>query len=178
MPSRFNELDLIILPVIGFLTIFAGVIGLIDFFGQITFNWLSLIVFLTSIFALGGGYLLTKQTHLGWLLTLLVIFISFILLQINKLVAAGSFDPMYFLIVTLYYAAQAIYLIERRELFELPYHWQRDLNQRLRQIDQVTDILQETVGQAATDLSQVVAKQATVVRQQLVDHLPDLDKKS
>ncbi|TSC66113.1 MAG: hypothetical protein CEO22_226 [Candidatus Berkelbacteria bacterium Gr01-1014_85] len=178
MTTRFNELDLIILPVIGFLTIFAGVIGLIDFFGQISFNWLSIIVFLTSIFALGGGYLLTKQTHLGWLLTLLVILISFILLQINKLVAADSFDPLYFVIVTLYYAAQAIYLIERRELFELPYHWQRDLNQRLRQFDQVTDTLQETVGQVAGELTHVVAKQANAARKQLVDRLPDLDKKS
>lgn len=171
MSSRINELDLIILPVIGFLTIFAGIIGLIDFFGQLELNWLSLIIFLTSIFALGGGYLLAKRTHLGWLLTLMVILISFILLQINKLVAAGSFDPLYFVIVTLYYAAQAVYLLERRDLFELPYHWQRDLNQRLRQLDQVADNLQESVAKATEDLAHSVSKQVANLR-------TDLDKKS
>lgn len=116
-PPLFDE---ILIPVISFLTIMAGVLGIIGFLGDKSVDILSIISLLLSFIAIPAGITLAKHQHLGWLLTLVVVFVSELLVLLTHVLVNRSIDPLFFLIFTVFYCTQAYYLITRRELFRYP----------------------------------------------------------
>ncbi len=112
--------DEIVVPVISFLVIAAGCIGLLGFLYDPTLEPGNIVALLASIIALPGGYLLAKFKHLGWLMSLTVLAMSELLVLGTHVTVNRSLDPVFFFVFTLYYCGQIYYLIIKRDLFAFP----------------------------------------------------------
>ncbi len=118
-----NYTDEIVVPVLSFLTVLAGILGIAGFIANPYWDSESLVAFAASLMALPGGILLWQFRHLGWLMTLTVIAVSELLVLTTQVTAEQVLGPTYFLVFTVYYGIQAYYLIIRRDLFGYPeYH--------------------------------------------------------
>ena len=119
-PTLFDE---VVIPVISFLTLVAGILGLIGSSAAELLSPIAILTLLTSLIAVPAGILLYHYQHLGWLMTLVVIGVSELLVLTSHVSTNNALDPTFFLIFTAFYAVQAYYLVTRRELFDYPnYH--------------------------------------------------------
>lgn len=117
--------DEIAVSVISFLTVAAGVIGLVNLLGGPSLSLDSFLTFVVSAIALVGGIQLARFEHLGWLLSLIVIAVSEVFILVTHVVVNRGLDPLFFVIFTLFYATQAYYLVSRRHLFNYPHYHSR-----------------------------------------------------
>ncbi len=126
--------DEIIVPVISFLTLLAGVLGVLNFLYDPIFSAESIVALAASIMAFPGGIHLWHFRHLGWLMTLSVFGVSELLVLTSHVTSSEILGPVYFFVFTLFYGVQAYYLLVRRDLFNYP-----DFHARARKMATVLD---------------------------------------